>query len=62
MPQVQIQRLDRWGSVVEAHDVDLRDNHEYVEIIRPIERLARECGGSTRTVGCDSPMIKRAAP
>lgn len=57
MPQVQIQRIDSRGSLVELVDVDLRDNHEYLEVIAPLERVAREDGGTIRTVSPGAPLF-----
>jgi hypothetical protein len=58
MPQVQIQRVHRSRNgevVVFAQDANLRDNHEYLDAVAPIER---ECDDAefVRTVAAGSPL------
>jgi hypothetical protein len=61
MPIVQMQ-IVRGGAdsldVRHAEDVDLRDNHEYLEDERRF-RLSLEEGESVRTVGSGSPFWLR---
>lgn len=56
MPEVQFQRFDKRGSLVECFTKDVRDNHEYLEIIEPLDQIARDEGGKTRTVAPGAPL------
>jgi hypothetical protein len=49
MPQVQLQRLDADGVPVEVYDVDVAGHREWSYLMEPLDRRAREEGGSTLT-------------
>ena len=57
MAIVQFQRFNSRGGVVEYFTRDVANHREYLDVIVPLDRLARAEDGSTRTVAEGSPLF-----
>lgn len=61
MPLVQLQRLRADGVPAELVDVDVANHAEWIQLMNPMDRRAREEGGYTLTVAEGAPLYRRAA-